>query len=386
MICRPRSPIARPADRGDRVQPAACSISRRCSAIKLIADAFALMGPAGVFVQFTYGLKSPVLARPARTGTPATVGRGHLAKPATREGMDLSSRSRRDPRRGLMLGFAMARIGRGTVGRASAKREDRGGAAARRETRGEMKSVEVASSSKPRAARAPDRGSRRARRPACGALGRNAGRKRRFLQGGDGTRLRRRRARLRASAGFGKALFLDLKLHDIPNTVARATARIARLGVDFLTVHAYPRRCAPRSRARAARGLRLLGVTALTSCDDADLAEAGYALDVRALVERRAAQAESIGLFGVVAAPSEAAMLRASRSRNLAIVTPGVRPTGVDSGDQKRVATPSRAIADGADYLVVGRPVTGALDPRATAEAIVAEIAAAAAAREAVAR
>jgi orotidine-5'-phosphate decarboxylase len=184
----------------------------------------------------------------------------------------------------------------------------------------------------------------------------------------------------------GKRLFLDLKLHDIPNTVARATARIARLGVDFLTVHAYPQTMRAALEGAGGSGLRLLGVTALTSCDDADLAEAGYALDVRALVERRAAQAESIGLFGVVAAPSEAAMLRASRSRNLAIVTPGVRPTGVDSGDQKRVATPSRAIADGADYLVVGRPVTGALDPRATAEAIVAEVAAAAAAREAVAR
>lgn len=186
-------------------------------------------------------------------------------------------------------------------------------------------------------------------------------------------------------AASGKRVFLDLKLHDIPHTVARATARIARLGVDFLTVHAYPQTMRAAAEGSNGSGLRLLGVSALTSYDDADLEEAGYALDVRALVRRRAAQAESIGLFGVVAAPSEAAMLRAARSPGFAIVTPGVRPLGAGAGDQKRVATPSQAIADGADYLVAGRPITGAPDPRAVADGIVAELTAAAESRDAMA-
>jgi orotidine-5'-phosphate decarboxylase len=118
-------------------------------------------------------------------------------------------------------------------------------------------------------------------------------------------------------------------------------------------------------------------VSVLTSCDDSDLAEAGYAFDVRALVARRAAQAQEIGVAGVVASPAEAAMLRATCVRDFLLVTPGVRAVGAEIADQKRVATAGKAIADGADYLVVGRPVTQAPDPRAAAEAIVAEIAAA---------
>ena len=177
-------------------------------------------------------------------------------------------------------------------------------------------------------------------------------------------------------AAAGKKVFVDLKLHDIPNTVERATAQIARLGAYFLTVHAYPQ--SMRAAAAGARGtrLKLLAVTVLTSCDDADLAEAGYALGVRALVARRAAQARAAGVDGLVASASEAAMLRAAVGDSLLLVTPGIRPAGADLGDQKRVATPAQAIADGADYLVVGRPVTQASDPRAAAQRIVAEIAA----------
>ena len=169
-------------------------------------------------------------------------------------------------------------------------------------------------------------------------------------------------------AAQGKQVFVDLKLHDIPNTVERAVAQIARLGATFLTIHAYPQTMRAARAGAQGSGLKLLAVSVLTSCDDADLAEAGYALGVKALVARRGAQAHAAGIDGLVASPAEAAML---------IVTPGVRPAGAAAGDQKRVATPGQAIADGANYLVVGRPVTQAGDPRAAAEAIVAEIAAA---------
>jgi orotidine-5'-phosphate decarboxylase len=172
----------------------------------------------------------------------------------------------------------------------------------------------------------------------------------------------------------GKRVFIDLKLHDIPNTVERATARIAGLGASFLTVHAYPQTLRAAKAGAAGSGLALLGVTVLTSADDNDLAEAGYAFGAAALVSRRARQAEEIGLAGIVASAAEAATLRAE-GRRLILVCPGVRPAGVDAGDQKRIATPGRAIADGADYLVVGRPITAAPDASAAAEAIVAEIA-----------
>ncbi len=175
----------------------------------------------------------------------------------------------------------------------------------------------------------------------------------------------------------GKRVFVDLKLHDIPNTVERATSRIARLGAFFLTVHGYPQTM--RAAVAGAEGSRLglLAVSVLTSSDDSDLAEAGYAFGVRDLVARRAAQAEAIGIAGVVASPGEAAMLRKACAREFLVVTPGVRLPGDDPADQKRVATPTQAIVDGADYLVVGRPVTRAVNPRAVVDAIVAEIAAA---------
>ena len=178
-------------------------------------------------------------------------------------------------------------------------------------------------------------------------------------------------------AAAGKKVFVDLKLHDIPNTVERATAQIAKLGAYFLTVHAYPQTM--RAAVTGARGskLKLLAVTVLTSCDDADLIEAGYALSVGALAARRATQARAAGLAGLVASAAEAASLRAAIGESLILVTPGIRPSGASLGDQKRVATPTEAIAAGADYLVVGRPVTQSPDPKAAARAIVAEIAAA---------
>ena len=192
-----------------------------------------------------------------------------------------------------------------------------------------------------------------------------------LVYGGDGLALARR------LIDAGLSVFVDLKLHDIPHTVERATAQIARLGATFLTVHAYPQTMRAARAGAAGSGLGLLGVTALTSADDADLAEAGYAYGVAALVARRARQAEAIGLAGLVASAAEAAALRAQGCK-LTLTTPGIRPAGGEAGDQKRVATPGQAIAAGADYLVVGRPVTAAVDPRATARAIVAEIAGAA--------
>ena len=178
-------------------------------------------------------------------------------------------------------------------------------------------------------------------------------------------------------AGSGKQVFLDLKLHDIPNTIERAVAQVARLGATFLTIHAYPQTMRAAVAGRGGSNLKLLGVSVLTSCDDADLSEAGYAHGVEALVARRGAQAQAERVDGLVASAAEAARLRADLGEEIILVTPGIRPAGVGAGDQKRVATPGQAIGDGANYLVVGRPVTQAPDPSAVVEAIVAEIAAA---------
>jgi orotidine-5'-phosphate decarboxylase len=174
-----------------------------------------------------------------------------------------------------------------------------------------------------------------------------------------------------------KKVFLDLKLHDIPNTVARATAQVAGLGATYLTIHAYPQTMKAAVEGASGSGLQLLAVTVMTSCDDADLAEAGYAFGVRDLVARRAEQAAAAGVQGLILSPEEVASMRARVGSRLVLVTPGIRPAGGEAGDQKRVATPAAAIAAGADRIVVGRPVTQAADPRAAAEAIVAEIAAA---------
>jgi orotidine-5'-phosphate decarboxylase len=171
----------------------------------------------------------------------------------------------------------------------------------------------------------------------------------------------------------GKRVFLDLKLHDIANTVAAGVKSVARLGASFLTVHAFPQVMQAAVEARES-GLRILAVTVLTSLNDADLAEAGYATTVAALAARRAAQARAVGVDGLVCSPEEVANLRRIVGDRLTLVTPGIRPAGAEVGDQKRVATPAAAIAAGADYLVVGRPIIAASDPKAAAEAIVAEI------------
>ena len=178
----------------------------------------------------------------------------------------------------------------------------------------------------------------------------------------------------RALAADGKKVFIDLKLHDIPNTVERATRQLATLGATFATVHAYPQTMAAAKRGAAGSGLKLLAVTVMTSYDDADLAAAGYAFNVRELIARRARQAQEAGIDGLVMSPEEAEAMRAALGPDMILVTPGVRPAGAAAGDQKRVMTPSLAIAAGADYLVVGRPVTEAADPKAAADAIVMEI------------
>jgi orotidine-5'-phosphate decarboxylase len=176
----------------------------------------------------------------------------------------------------------------------------------------------------------------------------------------------------------GKQVFLDLKLHDIGNTVGKGVESVATLGATFLTVHAYPQTMHAAVDARKGSGLRILAVTVLTSYDDADLAAAGYDFTVTELVAERAAQARDIGVDGLVCSAEEAANLRGIASTGMVLVTPGIRPAGADKGDQKRIMTPAAAIAAGADYLVVGRPVVAAPDPKAAAEAIVAEIAGAA--------
>jgi orotidine-5'-phosphate decarboxylase len=176
-------------------------------------------------------------------------------------------------------------------------------------------------------------------------------------------------------ARAGKQVFIDLKLHDIGNTVAKGVESVARLGATFLTVHAYPQTMKAAADARGASNLRLLAVTVLTSYDDADLAAAGYDFTVAELVAERAAQARDMGMDGLVCSAAEATNLRGIVGHKMTLVTPGIRPAGADSGDQKRIMTPTAAIAAGADYLVVGRPIVDAADPKAAARAVVAEIA-----------
>ncbi len=174
-----------------------------------------------------------------------------------------------------------------------------------------------------------------------------------------------------------KQVFLDLKLHDIPNTVERAAAQAAKLGARFLTVHAYPQTMRAAVAGAKGSGMRILAVTVLTSYDDADLLDACYRFGVVETVRRRAEQALALGVDGLVASAAEAALVRQTVGRDMLLVTPGIRPAGAAAGDQKRVATPAEAIRNGADYLVVGRPITGAPDPRVAADAVVSEIAAA---------
>lgn len=176
---------------------------------------------------------------------------------------------------------------------------------------------------------------------------------------------------------IGKKIFLDMKLLDIDNTISKGVENIARMGVEMTTIHAYPK--AMRAAVEVAKGsdLCLLGVTVLTSMDDDDLKAAGYAHQANDLVLKRAEDASSAGMGGVVASAKEAASIRKIIAPDMAIVTPGIRPAGADVGDQKRVMTPGDAISAGATHLVVGRPVTGADDPKSAAQAIIDEIAAA---------
>ncbi|ALK10696.1 orotidine-5'-phosphate decarboxylase [Blastochloris viridis] len=177
----------------------------------------------------------------------------------------------------------------------------------------------------------------------------------------------------------GYQVFLDLKLHDIANTVERATRKAAELGVSFLTVHAYPQTMRAAVAGRGDSELKILGVSVLTSWDQSDLAAAGVEASVAATVARRAAQAKEAGVDGLVCSAEEVAAVRAVVGRDMALVTPGIRPTGSAVGDQKRVMGPGAAIRAGADFLVVGRPIIAAPDPKRAADLIVGEIAAAAA-------
>jgi orotidine-5'-phosphate decarboxylase len=180
---------------------------------------------------------------------------------------------------------------------------------------------------------------------------------------------------VRQLIGEGKQVFLDLKMYDIPETVARAVSLVALSGARFLTVHAVSSVMRAAVAARAGSGLQILGVTVLTSCTDEDMDDVGYSGTVASLVERRARKAVEVGVDGIVASPLEAAGVRRIAGLNAIIVTPGVRSAGVDAGDQKRVATPAQAIRDGADYLVIGRQITRAADPAAEVDRILLELA-----------
>lgn len=174
----------------------------------------------------------------------------------------------------------------------------------------------------------------------------------------------------------GKRIFLDMKLFDIGNTVENAVRGLAQFDLDFLTVHGDPHVVRAAKEGAAGKDLKILAVTILTSLNrddlDASLLKSG---DVQDLVVERAAKAFEAGADGVIASPQEAALIRAlPQAEGRLIVTPGVRPAGAALGDQKRVATPASAIQDGADHIVVGRPIYQAKDPKAAAEAVLSEL------------
>lgn len=175
-------------------------------------------------------------------------------------------------------------------------------------------------------------------------------------------------------AADGKRVFLDVKLLDIDNTVARAVENAARMGISMLTVHAYPKAMRAAVSAAAGSQLCLLAVTVLTSMDDTDLAEAGYARGAEELVAIRSRQARDAGMGGIVCSAAEAARVRSIVGDTMSVVTPGIRPAGAERGDQKRVVTPRDALRFGASHLVVARPIIGAPDKRAAAAAILAEM------------
>jgi orotidine-5'-phosphate decarboxylase len=179
----------------------------------------------------------------------------------------------------------------------------------------------------------------------------------------------------RKLAAAGKKVFIDVKLHDIGNTVMRGVESLSTHGATFMTVHAYPQTMQAAVEGRGKSGLQILAVTVLTSYNEADLQEAGYRHTISDMVAIRARQAKALGVDGLVCSPEEVAALRAIVGDQMRLVTPGIRPAGSASGDQKRIMTPARAIAAGADYLVVGRPIVEAEDPKAAADEIHAEIA-----------
>jgi orotidine-5'-phosphate decarboxylase len=175
----------------------------------------------------------------------------------------------------------------------------------------------------------------------------------------------------------GKKVFLDLKLHDIPNTIEKGVGQIARMGATFLTVHAYPQTLAAAAKGVQGSSLGVLGVSVMTSMDDGDLARAGYGMGVADLVARRAKQTYEAGCKGLICSAADLAGVREAVGGGLTLVTPGIRPAGSAIGDQKRVMTPADAMRAGADHLVIGRPITGATDRKAAMAAILEEIVAA---------
>ena len=176
-------------------------------------------------------------------------------------------------------------------------------------------------------------------------------------------------------AASGKKIFLDMKLLDIDNTVASGVENIAKMGMSMLTLHAYPKAMRAAVKAAEGSGLCLLGVTVLTSMDEQDLVDAGYEYDPHTLVLKRAEQARIAGMGGIVCSAEEASAVRKIIGPDMALVTPGIRPAGTDKGDQKRVMTPADALKAGSSHLVVARPIVKAEDPRAAAQAILAEMA-----------
>jgi orotidine-5'-phosphate decarboxylase len=173
----------------------------------------------------------------------------------------------------------------------------------------------------------------------------------------------------------GRHVFLDLKLHDIPTTVALAVKAAAELRVDMLTIHASGGAAMLRAANEAAAGrLNLLAVTVLTSLSDEDMQEIGVSGRVSDQVLRMASLAQSAGCQGIVASPRESLMVRKALGEDFAIVTPGIRPAGAETNDQQRIATPAQAISNGASHIVVGRPITHAPDPARAAQAIISEM------------
>lgn len=181
---------------------------------------------------------------------------------------------------------------------------------------------------------------------------------------------------VRELLGQGKEVFLDLKLYDIGETVRRAVAQVARSGVRFLTVHASGAVMRAAVEGRGSSRLQLLAVTVLTSFDKKDLAELGYSCDVSELVSLLAGRAVECGVDGLVTSPLEVASVRALTGPRAILVTPGVRSAGTGKGDQKRVATPAEALRAGADYVVMGRQISRAVDPAAEVARILEEISA----------